>query len=91
MKSDIFSISGFFRWNRTDDSGISNACREFANAGTRFLAADAETCWRARKMAGKQACKMAEKRTFRIKNKNVLSAAPVPAPRFERFSQSVLF
>ena len=50
-----------------------------------------EGCWRARKMAGKQACKMAEKRTFRIKNKNVLSAAPVPAPRFERFSQSVLF
>ena len=43
MKSDTFSISGFFRWNRTDDSGISNACREFANAGTRFLAADAET------------------------------------------------
>ena len=43
MKSDIFSISGFYRWNRTDDQGISNACREFANAGTRFLAADAET------------------------------------------------
>ena len=43
MKSDSFSISGFFRWNRTDDQGISNACREFANAGTRFLVADAET------------------------------------------------
>ena len=43
MKSDTFSISGFFRWNRTDEQGISCACRAFADAGTRFLAVDAET------------------------------------------------
>ena len=42
-------------------------------------------------MAEKQARKMAGKRAFRIKDKNVLSAAPVSAQRFERFSQSVLF
>ena len=48
-------------------------------------------CRRARKMAGKQACKMAGKRAFHIKDKDVLSAAPVRAPRFERSSQSVLF
>ena len=43
MKSDTFSISGFFRWNRTDDEGISRACGEFAKEGTRFLSVDAET------------------------------------------------
>jgi len=43
MKSDIFSISGFFRWNRTDDEHIAQACAEFAQEGTRFLAVDAET------------------------------------------------
>ena len=41
-------------------------------------------CRQARKMAGKQACKMAGKQTFHIKGKDVLSAAPVQAPRFER-------
>ncbi|MBR4663604.1 MAG: sugar phosphate isomerase/epimerase [Lentisphaeria bacterium] len=43
MNADAFSVSGFYRWNRTDDSHISQACAEFAQAGTRFLAADAET------------------------------------------------
>ena len=47
------------------------------------LQAKAE-CRQARKMAGKQACKMAGKQTFHIKGKDVLSAAPVQAPRFER-------
>ena len=49
------------------------------------------SCRQARKMAGKQACKMAGKRAFHIKDKDVLSAVPVRAPRFERFSQSVIF
>ena len=37
-------------------------------------------CRQARKMAEKQACKMAEKPTFHIKDKNVLSVASVQAP-----------
>ena len=47
-------------------------------------------CRQARKMAGKQACKMAEKWTFYVKDKNVLSAEPKSAPRFERISKTIL-
>ena len=43
MTADAFSVSGFYRWNRNDDLHIAQACAEFAQAGTRFLAADAET------------------------------------------------
>ena len=43
MNTDAFSVSGFYRWNRNDDLHIAQACAEFAQAGTRFLAADAET------------------------------------------------
>ena len=47
-------------------------------------------CRQARKMAGKQACKMAGKWTFYVKDKNVLSAMPESAPRFERISKTIL-
>ena len=43
MDKDAFSVSGFFRWSRTDDRGIRDACGEFFRAGARFLSVDAET------------------------------------------------
>ena len=39
-------------------------------------------------MAGKQAGKMAEKQTSHIKDKKVLSAAPIQVPRVERIPTS---
>ena len=43
IKTYQFSISGFYRWNRFDEKTIRRACADFSKAGTRFLAADAET------------------------------------------------
>lgn len=38
-----FSISGFFRWNRINETELPEVFSGFASAGTRFLAVDAET------------------------------------------------
>ena len=58
---------------------LETNCKEYNCAQLFYI-----YCRQARKMAGKQACKMAGKQTFHIKGKDVLSAAPVQVPRFER-------
>lgn len=74
MNQDALSISGFFRWNRTDDAHIVQAYAEFAQAGTRFLTVDAETVKTLSEQPErlKQLCRTAGKEGLRFRDSHAV-------------------
>ena len=70
MTREAFSISGFFRWNRTDAAYIPQVIADFARSGTHFLAVDAETVKTLpeRPERLKQLCRAAEKEELQFRD-----------------------